>query len=88
MKTILLDCRLMTGREEAHTYLARKLELPAYYGKNLDALSDCLEELLPCRVLLERTDALQKLGPYGGALLSVFRDMAEEQPRFELRERP
>ena len=38
MKTILLDCRLMTGREEAHTYLARKLELPAYYGKNLDAL--------------------------------------------------
>lgn len=38
----VLDARKMPTRDEAHEYLKMILELPEYYGKNLDALYDCL----------------------------------------------
>ena len=31
--------------EEGHDYLIKALDLPDYYGKNLDALYDCLCEI-------------------------------------------
>ena len=31
--------------EESHDYLIRKLDLPDYYGRNLDALYDCLTDI-------------------------------------------
>ena len=37
MKIVVIDGRKMTDRETAHTYLKRKLDLPEYYGRNLDA---------------------------------------------------
>ena len=33
-------------RETAHTYLKEILHLPDYYGRNLDALYDCLCEII------------------------------------------
>jgi len=45
MKKIILDGEQLCNRENAHTYLQEMLELPEYYGKNLDALYDCLTEL-------------------------------------------
>lgn len=41
---VVLDAAQMREREAAHTYLAEALQLPAYYGRNLDALYDCLTE--------------------------------------------
>ena len=32
-------------RDELHDYLAKELSLPAYYGRNLDALADCLGDV-------------------------------------------
>ncbi|WP_455645467.1 barstar family protein [Methanosphaera sp.] len=32
-------------REYSHDYLIEMLDLPDYYGKNLDALYDCLTEI-------------------------------------------
>lgn len=74
MTIFVLDGRQMTGRESAHEYIARALPLPAYYGKNLDALDDCLSELPKNAVLcMTSGDAvLNALGTYGEKLLSVF----------------
>lgn len=32
-------------RDELHDFLAQELSLPAYYGRNLDALADCLGDI-------------------------------------------
>ena len=49
MKTIVLDGLYMNTRETTHTYLAWRLGLPSYYGRNLDALHDVLTD--PCEPL-------------------------------------
>ena len=43
MKYITLDGKKIN--EESHDYLIRKLDLPDYYGRNLDALYDCLTDI-------------------------------------------
>ena len=45
MRTIKLDLNKMTSLPALHNYLHKALELPEYYGMNLDALHDCLTEL-------------------------------------------
>lgn len=45
MRRIVLDGRYLRERENAQTYLAHALELPDWYGMNLDALADCLGEM-------------------------------------------
>lgn len=53
MKTVHLDLRDVTSPEVLHSVLARRLELPDYYGRNLDALSDCLGDVCePTHVLI------------------------------------
>jgi ribonuclease inhibitor len=38
----ILDFATLTTVEQVHDALARDLSLPAHYGRNLDALWDCL----------------------------------------------
>nr|WP_313780584.1 barstar family protein [Paenibacillus larvae] len=42
MHDILLDGRKIGNLGQLHTVLKEALELPDYYGNNLDALWDCL----------------------------------------------
>lgn len=84
IKTIEIDCSKMISREAAHAYLMEVLCLPTYYGKNLDALYDCLRESPACRIRLLNAAALSALGAYGRSLLDVFRDVAAETSRIEL----
>lgn len=80
-----VDCRAMTSRAAVHDTLAQTFAFPAYYGRNLDALYDCLTALPPCAVRLENRDALyENLGPYAEKLLAVFRDAAAENPSLHL----
>lgn len=37
-----LDCSAWVDREVAHTALSSALGFPDYYGRNLDALNDCM----------------------------------------------
>lgn len=87
MKTVILNGLRMTDRETAHSYLADKLDLPAYYGRNLDALADCLSEFCGgWEILLLHPEALTaQLGSYGEVLLEVFREFSEENEFYVFR---
>ncbi|MDO5708379.1 MAG: barstar family protein [Andreesenia angusta] len=45
MKTIVLNINRFDNMIEVHEYLKKKFNFPEYYGKNLDALYDCLTSL-------------------------------------------
>ena len=45
MKQITLDGNLLADAAKVHDYLKEMLEFLEYYGKNLDALYDCLTDL-------------------------------------------
>lgn len=80
MRTITLASENMLDIEMLHEYLQEELSLPDYYGKNLDALYDCLcdieEELLI--QLPEVVCENDYLGRYGEKLIAVFEDASEE----------
>ncbi len=79
-RRVTLSGNKMTSREVLHTYLAKKLAFPSYYGKNLDALHDCLaERSTPLHITVTYTERLkEQLGDYGNSLLQVLQDVAEE----------
>ena len=74
--------------EEVHGLLARALDLPEWYGRNLDALFDCLTDAYePVAVRLLREDELrERLGCRSGALIRLLRRAAEESPNVTLLE--
>lgn len=45
MKKITLDLSEAKDRGQMHALLADAFEFPAWYGKNLDALYDCLTDI-------------------------------------------
>ena len=76
MEFIIIDGRRMTSIEETHEYLARTLRLPAYYGRNLDALHDCLTDLSrSVWIILINGDMMDEaLGDYAEKLRRVFKE--------------
>lgn len=49
---VILDASRMTDKTTAHAYLKDILNLPEYYGNNLDALHDCLEEMRDVQIVI------------------------------------
>ena len=45
MKKVTIDTNQLQTIEQIHDYLAKELNFPDYYGKNLDALYDCLTDI-------------------------------------------
>ena len=80
MEIQLLNGNKMTSREEIHEYLAERLRFPSYYGKNLDALSDCLSVFgKDAVIVLYNADILKnRCGDYGKKTLEVFQNASEE----------
>ena len=76
MKTVWLNGRKMVTAKGTQFYLKRKLDLPSYYGGNLDALWDVLSTVSePLQVnLLFRGQMEKNLGRYSDALIQVFQD--------------
>ena len=69
----VLDGKKMVSREETHAYLKETFGFPEYYGKNLDALHDCLTEMGELEVeIINTEDMLVALGRYGEKLLQML----------------
>ena len=79
---VILDCNNLAERAQAHEYLAKMLNFPEYYGKNLDALYDCLMDLGDCAVTLENADTVD--GGYGAVVLKVLEEAAQANPGLRL----
>lgn len=78
---IVLDARCMDTKESAHAYLQEKLEFPEYYGKNLDALYECMCELSDKElIILHRREAQN----YYLRVESVFRKAEEENKELNI----
>ena len=45
MKQITIDCSTIENKDQLHDAFSRALCFPAHYGRNLDALHDCLTEI-------------------------------------------
>ena len=77
MKSVSLDAKKMVEKENMHEYFAKKFDLPEYYGKNLDALFDCLCEINePTLIKLKNENALDSATKE--SLIQLFRDVCSE----------
>lgn len=64
-----LDGKLI--KKQGHDYLKEALNLPDYYGKNLDALYDCLTEI-ECEIELINADEVES------DIIETFTDASRE----------
>ena len=70
---VLCDFTRLDTPEAVYDYLQEELCLPDYFGRNLDALHDCLTDIgIPTRLILTGTKA-----PLARRFLPVFRDAAK-----------
>jgi len=75
------------SKEQLHELLMQILPLPTYYGKNLDALYDCLTELSsPLELHIYDAETLcANLGAYGRQFLAVLNDCQNENPMIQIK---
>ena len=82
MKKIELNVTNIQTVKALHIYLSYKLDLPAYYGKNLDALHDVLGEVSEeTAIVLTGKASSEEMAAYMPRLERVIQDCAEENSR-------
>ena len=71
---ILCDFARLGTPDALYDHLATELRFPSYFGRNLDALHDCLTDIsTPTRLILTGASA-----PVAQRFLPVFRDAARQ----------
>ena len=85
MRKCIIDGAAMLSRADAHAELARALELPEYYGANLDALWDCVSTMDAELTLVHPAPMLDALKGYGCKLLETLYDAAGSNSGFSFR---
>lgn len=80
---IILDGQTIDSRETLHQRLTELLQLPVWYGKNLDALHDCLTDLRePITLRVIHAHALREsLGGYASGFSHVLVDSERENEK-------
>ncbi|WP_207259722.1 barstar family protein [Desulfovibrio sp. Huiquan2017] len=81
MIKVILNGKKMLTRQTLHAELKEKLDLPDYYGANLDALWDCLTGWIdtPSHIVWEDASVTKEVIPeYFKRTLSVFREAEKE----------
>lgn len=83
---VLLDGNTILNREMLHDTLSAALCLPEWYGRNLDALYDCLTDVQEETVLVLRDRAAleEHLGGYGRRFVRLLEEVSLENPNVRL----
>jgi ribonuclease inhibitor len=69
---VLCDFARLDTAEAVYDHLERELSFPPYFGRNLDALHDCLTDVgAPTRLILTGASS-----PCGEHFVRVFKDAA------------
>ena len=86
MNTVTIDCACIRDKEGFHTAMEEALAFPGWYGKNLDALHDCLTEVFSnTRICFVNWHCLEEtLGLYTVAIRRAMNHAAEEKPCIEI----
>ena len=86
MKKVVLDGKNIADKASLHETLAMLLDLPEWYGKNLDALHDCLTSIKDeTEIEVINKDALEEaIGRYSFSLMKVLKESAEENPNLKI----
>lgn len=79
---VILDAGRIEEKEKSHEYLKEMLQLPEHYGKNLDALHDCLTEMDKTEILW---DNIEHAGIYFRRVYLVFQRACVENPGLSMR---
>lgn len=82
MKQITLDGNILADAAQVHDYLKEQLQFPEYYGKNLDALHDCLTDLADIEITITAPD---EDGAIYQRVLRVFKSAENENDSMTLK---
>ena len=88
MNRVQLSAAAWDTPEKAHADLANALAFPDYYGRNLDALHDCLTDLTDTQLVITDCSAASAQMEKWPGFLSVFFDSADENPGLDIRLMP
>ena len=86
LKQVRLDPMMIGDRDSMAQYMKRELDLPGWFGGNLDALMDCLTEVQEETVFEIEAEALVLFLPesYPRKVLKVVSRAAKENPHLHL----
>ena len=76
MIAVILDGEKLRSDADVHDILSRAFNFPPYYGRNLDALWDCLTEFCEpiCVRFINYDSAAEHLGGFAAGLKALFED--------------
>lgn len=82
----ILDAENILDVETLHEKVAEIMEFPDYYGKNLDALYDCLTDIgEETELVIENAPYLNyNLGVYAGKFVATLAEAEMMNPNFTL----
>ena len=85
MKRITLQIDCIETVKALHIYLQYMLDLPEYYGRNLDALHDCLTGMdEDMEILIRAQGAKGECAAYLPRLMRVMEDAAQENSKLHV----
>ncbi|MGV7116035.1 barstar family protein [Paenibacillus kyungheensis] len=87
MKTVTINGEDFSTIAELHQTLQHKLELPEFYGANLDALWDCLTGMIELPLQIEWLNynlSRERLGDKADQVLAVLEEAQAEGNGFRI----